>query len=381
MTGALLDDLYGRLVADVAQGRRLEPTEVKGLVDRGVFSAAEAREARLVDELLWPDELEGWARKATGRSLDLSNGYDPAPGRQARTWGRRPVIAVIGLEGAISPGRSRREPLGLGGLSGAESVVDQLEQAARSGEVKAIVLRIDSPGGDAVASDLIWRAVKKARERKPVIASLGDLAASGGYLAAVGAERIVAEPSTLTGSIGVFALKPDLSGLLQKLSIHRDVQTRGRNADIASPARPWTAEERALVEKQVDSVYGIFLDRVVEGRALPRAEVEQVAGGRVWSGRQALDRKLVDQLGGLADAVAVARERAGLGPDAVVEVRRMGGGWSGFTVDAVRAALAGDDPLLRRAAELLPELRTAALLLELGPVLALPVEWVDPPAP
>jgi protease IV len=381
MTGSLLDDAFDRVVADVARGRSLDPATVRGLVDQGVFSAAEARSERLVDELLWPDELEGWSRKVTGRRLDVADGYDPAPTRKARTWGRPPVIAVIGLEGIITAGRSRREPLGPGGLKGADSVVDQIEEAASSSQVKAIVLRIDSPGGDAVASDLIWRAVKKAREKKPVIASMGDLAASGGYLVAVGAERIVAEPSTLTGSIGVFVLKPEFSGLLEKLSIQRDVQTRGRHADIASMARPWTAEERALVERQVDVVYGHFLDRVVEGRGLPRSEVEKVAGGRVWSGQQALDRRLVDQLGGLDDAVAVARRQAGLAEDVVVEVRRVGGGWSDFKLSAAVAAVGGDEPLLRRAATLLPELRTAALLLELGPVLALPVEWVAPPRP
>lgn len=381
MTGALLDDVYDRLVGDVARGRKLEPAAVQGLIDRGVFSAVEARTERLVDELLWPDELEGWARKASGRPLDVAGGYAPAPRRQARHWGRSPVIAVIGLEGIISAGRSRREPLGIGGLSGAESVVDQLEEAARSSEVKAIVLRIDSPGGDAVASDLIWRAVKKARQKKPVIASMGDLAASGGYLVAVGAERIVAEPSTLTGSIGVFVLKPELSGVLEKLAVRRHVQARGKVADLASMARPWTAEERALVEKQVDVVYASFLDRVVEGRALPRAEVEKVAGGRVWTGQQALSRKLVDQLGGLDDAVAVARERAGLAGEAVVEVRRSGGGWSDFQLSSAVAGLGGDEPLLRRTAALFPELRAAALLLELGPILALPTEWLDPPGP
>jgi protease-4 len=379
MTSAILDDVFDRLVADIAASRKLDQATVRALVDRGVFSAADARQERLVDELLWPDQVEGWARRATGSSVEVDDGYDPPARRQARTWGRRPVIAVIGLEGTITAGRSRREPLGVGGLSGSESVVEQLDRAASAGEVKAIVLRIDSPGGDAVASDLIWRAVKKAREKKPVIASMGDLAASGGYLVAVGAERIIAEPSTLTGSIGVFVLKPELSGLLEKLSVHRDVQARGKNADIATVSRPWTPEERALVEKQVDVVYGNFLDRVVEGRALSRAEVEKVAGGRVWTGHQALARKLVDQIGGLDDAVAVARQRAGLGPDDAVEVRRLGGGWSDFQVSGGLRALAGDEPLLRRTAALFPELRTAALLLELGPVLALPLEWVEPP--
>jgi protease-4 len=378
MTGALLDDVFERLVTDVAAGRKLEVATVRALVDRGVFSAAESRQERLVDELLWPDEVEGWVKRASGTSLDVDEGYDPALRRQARRWGRPAVIAVIGLEGAISAGRSRREPLGVGPLTGAGSVIEQLEAAAAASDVKAIVLRIDSPGGDAVASDLIWRAVKKAREKKPVIASMGDLAASGGYLVAVGAERIIAQPSTLTGSIGVFVLKPELSGLLEKLSIHRDVQARGKNADLASMARPWTPEERALVEKQVDVVYGNFLDRVVEGRSLPRAEVERVAGGRVWTGQQALAHKLVDQLGGLDDAVAWARQRAGIRPGDLVEVRRVGGGWSDFRLSAGMKALAGDEPLLRRTAALFPELRTAALLLELGPVLALPLDWIEP---
>jgi protease-4 len=381
MTGAILDDIYDRLVTDLARGRRLEAAAVRGLLDRGVFSAAEARQERLVDELLWPDELEGWSRTVTGRGLDLAEGYDPAPPRQARRWGLPPVIAVVGLEGVIAAGHSRLEPLGGGRISGAETVVAQLEEAARDGRVKAIVLRVDSPGGDAVASDLIWRAVKKARERKPVIASMGDVAASGGYLAAVGAERILAEPSTLTGSIGVFVLKPELSGLLEKLSVHRDVQTRGRNADLTTLARPWRDEERALVARQVDAVYATFLDRVVEGRALPRAEVERVAGGRVWTGQQALTRRLVDQLGGLEEAVAVARSRAGLPADADVEVRRSGGDWRDLQVSLGAAVMTGGEAVLRRTAALFPELGAAALLLELGPVLALPVEWVAPPSP
>jgi protease-4 len=381
MTGALLDDVYGRLVADVARGRQLDPAAVQGLLDEGLFSAVEARAAGLVDEVLWPDELEGWARKVSGQALDAAGGYHPAPPRQARRWGPRPVVAVIGVEGAIAEGRSRREPLGAGGLTGARSLVERIEQASRSSEVKAIVLRIDSPGGDALASDLIWRAVKKARERKPVVASLGDLAASGGYLVAVGAQWIVAEPSTLTGSIGVFVLKPDFSGVLEKLAVHRSVQTRGRHADLASPARPWTPEERALLEKQVDAVYGTFLDRVVEGRSLSRAEVEPLAGGRVWTGRQALALKLVDQLGGLEEAVAVARERAGLPADAALEVRRVGGSWWDVKLAVALGGATGDEPLLSKTAALFPELRAAALLLELGPVLALPLEWVEPPGP
>ncbi len=208
---------------------------------------------------------------------------------------------------------------------------------------------------------------------------MGDVAASGGYLVAVGADAIVAEPSTLTGSIGVFAAKPDLSGLLEKISVGRTAWQRGDKAQLTSLTRPWTEAEQATLQKQIDVVYGTFLDRVAEGRGLPRAEVEKVAGGRVWTGRQALERKLVDQLGGLDDAVAVARQRAGLPAGAAVEVRRAGGGWRDFRLSEAVAAATGEEPLLGRTLALLPELRTAALLLELGPVLALPVEWLDPP--
>jgi protease-4 len=266
-------------------------------------------------------------------------------------------------------------------MTGAASVVEQLERAAKDARVKAIVLRVDSPGGDAVASDLIWRAVMKAREKKPVIASMGDYAASGGYLAAVGAETIVAEPSTLTGSIGVFVLKPEFSGLLGKLAIHRDAQARGQVAEVTSLAKPWTPAERAAVEKQVDATYANFLDRVAQGRRLPKAEVEKLAAGRVWSGQQALDRKLVDRLGGLADALALARERAGLAPDAFVEYRRSGGHWYDAKLAPAATQEAGPGTLTDKVLSALPELRTAAVLMELGPVLALPEEWLGEAPP
>jgi protease-4 len=308
--------------------------------------------------------------------VDLGGAYRPEPRRLAERWGPAAVIEVVRIEGAIAMGKSRGV-LGRDAIAGAETIARQIRRAAEDRSVAAIVLRIDSPGGDGTASDLVWRAVVKARERKPVVASMGDVAASGGYLVAVGAETVLAEPSTFTGSIGVFALKPDLSGLLQKLSATRESAARGETAELLSLAKPWSPAERAAIERQVTAFYRLFVDRVAEGRRLSREQVEPVAGGRVWTGQQALERGLVDRLGSLSDAIALARARAGLGPDAVVVVRRAEGdrGVGDLGLSLARAAL--PQPALVRAAAALPELRALALLAELGPVLALPLDAAE----
>ncbi len=379
VTNAVLDDVFDRFVGDVAAARRLAPEKVRAIVDVGLLGSEQARSAGLVDAVLWPDELEGWARRMAGKRVHLRGPYRPEPDRRAQRWGRPAVVEVIQVEGTIASGKSRGGPMGTGGLAGAETIARQIRSAASDGEVKAIVLRVDSPGGDGLASDLVWREVVRARARKPVVASMGDVAASGGYLVAVGADAIVAEPSTLTGSIGVFALKPDLSGLLGKLSIAREAFARGENAQWKSLARPWSASERRVLEKQIDDFYRLFVDRVTEGRKLPRDEVERLAGGRVFTGKQAFDRRLVDRLGSVQDAIALARERARLGPDDWVEVRRTASA-PADVADMLGEALAGvaaaAEPPLARALSAVPEVRALALLGELGPVLALPVDWV-----
>jgi protease-4 len=381
-TEALLDDVFGRFVADVATARRLAPERVRELVDEGLLGSEEAKDAGLVDAVLWPDQAQSLLRQVAGRGrLQLGGRYRPEPERAAQRWGPRPVVEVIRLEGAIVGGRSRR---GVADLAGAETVVAQLRRAAADGDVKAIVLRVESPGGDGLASDLIWREVVRARMRKPVVASMGDLAASGGYLAAVGADAILAEPSTLTGSIGVFVLKPDLSGLLGKLGVKREAWARGDVAQLGSVTKPWSERERRAVERQIEAFYRLFVDRVAEGRRLARDRAEAVAGGRVWTGRQAAERGLVDGLGSLADAIALAAEKAGV-PRRDVEVRRAGDGGegSGLVSGALLRAAA---PLARpsattpleRGLAALPEVRALEVLSEMGPVLALPVEWVAP---
>ncbi len=384
-TNALLDDVFGRLIADIAAARKLPPERVRALVDEGLFGSEEAKAARLVDEVIWPDEAEQVVARLAGRRVRLAGPYRPEAGRAAQRWGTRPAIEVVRVQGAIIGGRSRR---GLAELAGAETVAGQLRRAAADRDVKAIVLRIESPGGDGLASDLIWREVVRARRRKPVIASMGDLAASGGYLAAVGADAIVAEPSTLTGSIGVFVLKPDLSGLLAKLGVSREAWARGETAQLASGAKPWSDKERRAIERQIEAFYKLFVDRVAEGRRLPRPQVEAVASGRVWTGRQALERGLVDRVGSLEDAIALAAERARLAPGDA-EIRRAAGRdgpglVGGALVRAAAAAPGAASVPFSRALESLPEVRALAelseVLSEMGPVLALPVEWLLEPA-
>jgi protease IV len=375
---SVLDDAFGRFVTDVAAARRLAPEKVRALVDQGLFGSEEAQQAGLVDAVIWPDEAEGLLRRMVGR-VRVGGKYRPESIRAAQRWAVPPVVEVIRIEGAIVAGRSRS---GMADLAGAETVAAQLRAAAADGGVKAIVLRVESPGGDGLASDLIWREVVRARAKKPVVASMGDLAASGGYLAAVGADAIVAEPSTLTGSIGVFVLKPDLSGLLAKLGITREAWARGETSQLAATGKPWTEKERRAIERQIESFYRIFVDRVAEGRKLPRAQVEATAGGRVWTGRQALERGLVDVLGSLEDAVVLAVQRAGL-DRRDVSIRRAEGGegpglLAGTLIHAAAPLSRGAAPAAARALARIPELRALEVLSEMGPVLALPVEWVAP---
>jgi protease-4 len=377
VTNSLLDDRFGRKVKLLAEARHLSEARVRELVDVGLFTSEEAAGAGLVDELIWPDELGDRIGAALGRGVALDRHWDPGQPRAAQVWGKLPEIGVIPIEGVIAAGKSRLSPLGTETIAGAETIRHQLEAAAGDPDVRAIVLRIDSPGGDATASDGIWRAVVQARKQKPVVAVMGDYAASGGYLAAVGADVVLAQPSTLTGSIGVFALKPDLSGLLSKLEVNDVAIQRGAHARILSVLKPWTPEERSLVERQVAAFYRSFIGRVAEGRRLTPEQVSAAAAGRVWTGAQALDQKLVDRIGTFSDAVALARERAGIAPGADVSLRTYESSRSLFSLFGGASEERAQGGLGRLLAAL-PELRTAALLTELGAVVALPVSWAAP---
>jgi protease-4 len=311
---ALLDDLFGRYVRRVSEKRRLDGGKLKALLDKGILKPQEALEAGLLDGLVYPDQLEEEVGKLLGGKISLEKtGLEP-PALRETQWGVRPRITVVRVEGNILRGEGRRDPLGAVKVAGSEPIARRIRRAADDPEVKAIVVRIDSPGGDGTASDLIWRELVRARKekKKPVIASMGDVAASGGYYVAAGADEIWAEPSTITGSIGVFVGHFNLQELYGKLGLTLTTLKRGESADIFSTARDLNDGERRTLQTWVENFYDQFVDRVAEARGLSREQVHAVAQGRVWTGAQAQERKLVDRLGSFEEAVQAAKKRAGI---------------------------------------------------------------------
>jgi protease-4 len=226
---------------------------------------------------------------------------------------------VIYASGAIMSGKSGSSLLG-GEVMGSETMVKAIRQAEEDKTVKAIVLRVDSPGGSAIASDVIWREVMLTRAMKPVIASMSDVAASGGYYIAMPAHAIVAEPATLTGSIGVVMLKFVIDGTLKKIGMNMEGVTSGRYADLYSPVRAFSPQERAKVQEQMQAIYDTFVEKAAAGRNTTPERIDAVGQGRVWTGKQAKQIGLVDELGGLDRALVLAKQRAKLSPDADVEL-------------------------------------------------------------
>jgi protease-4 len=304
---AYLDSDVRTFHSAVGTGRRLDPGQINRIWDEGLIPTSRAKDLGLIDEVISPAELEDRHRGA----------YGPRVEREGR-WGLRKRIAIVPVIGTIAPGKNYEDPLGLVRVAGAETVVRALRIAQDDPLVAGIVLRVDSPGGDSLASDLMYRAVLEAKKRKPVFASMGDVAASGGYAAAMGADRIYALPSTITGSIGVFFIKPVVDKLANKLGVHHETIKRGKISDLLSLFQPWTPEEKSAAQKWVDSTYDDFITEVAASRKLTKGQVDAIARGRVWSGEDALARGLIDQLGGLPDAVDAARIQANIpSPDDV----------------------------------------------------------------
>lgn len=312
---ALLDDLFDHLVAAVAEGRGRSEDEVLSLIDAGPYTASEAEEAGLVDGTLYPDELQHRLDGTFTSTYLLDEEYlEQLP---HSGWNAPRRIAVVLVTGAITSGESQAPGILGGGSTGAETVVKALEQARKDPTVKAVVLRVDSPGGSAFASEDIHRAVGLLQQRgKPVVVSMGGVAASGGYYVAAGADSIFAEPGTITGSIGVYGGKISFEGLYEQLGIGATTWSRGRRAAMWRSSRPFDPVEDAALEHMIDNTYATFKARVAEGRDLDPARVESLARGRVWSGTRAHELGLVDELGGLFDAVDEARELAGIRADA-----------------------------------------------------------------
>jgi protease IV len=312
--------LTQQLTEAIAERLKIDSGEARELIDRGPFLAEDALAARLVDALGYRDQVYADVRAAAGpdafllylgryqRSRALAQRARKLPNPSEN------VVALIHASGPIRRGRSGRGPVG-GGAMGSDTIAAALRAATKDQRARAVVLRVNSPGGSYVASDTIWREVVRAREAgKPVVVSMADVAASGGYYIAMAADAIVAQPGTLTGSIGVLGGKPVTASLLERAGVTVDAVTEGRHADMFTTTRPFSDEEWDRLNAWLDRIYEDFTSKVADGRGLSIDQVHEVARGRVWTGADAAGNGLVDQLGGLETAVALARRKAGL-PD------------------------------------------------------------------
>ena len=312
----LLDSIEEQFIGGIAAARGMEPAALRAVMDAGPAAPDDLVEAGLVDGAAFMSDI----LKELGEERPVIEGeqwaqVDPA------SVGFAPVarVALVYGSGNVVTGEAERTRSGSPVLAGT-TVSKALEDAAADESVDAILFRVDSPGGSALASDLVWHATQQARRKKPVVVSFSDVAASGGYYVACGADAIVAQPGTITGSIGVLMIRPVIERLYEKLGIGFEVLTRGAHAHLFSTSRPLDPAERKVLADEVERTYQLFLDRVVAGREIERAQLDAVARGRVWTGAQAAERGLVDTLGGLHGAVGRIREALKLAPDADVEL-------------------------------------------------------------
>ena len=312
----LLDDEYTLLVDSLASARRSTPDGMRELIDEGPFTATAAHERGLVDTLLARADLDSMATHAGGTRRPEAS-FTRYAEEGGEVTGEH--IALVVAEGEIVDGKSTEGAFG-GRSVGDRTLVEALREIRGRRNIRAVVLRIDSPGGSGNASDAVWQELRRLRRDKPVIVSMGDVAASGGYYIACAADAIVADPATITGSIGVFGGKLNVLGLYRKLGLNVETITRGRHAAMWSPFQDFDAEEEALYQKSLDQFYDVFLSRVAEGRKMSPALVDSVGQGRVWSGMAAKQRGLVDRFGGLHEAMEVARARAHIDPNADIVV-------------------------------------------------------------
>ena len=319
MRDTMVDSIYAQWLAAVAAGRHMTVDEVRAIAEHGPYTAGDLARtgtgaAKLVDAVAPPDTVAELIAH-DGGDYGISSPSETRPER----W-QRPEIAVIYVNGDITDGESKSVPVLGQSLSGGETVVSALAAARADSSVRAVVLRIDSPGGSALASELISREVFATRKVKPVICSMSNYAASGGYFVAAGCDAIFAEPMTITGSIGIFSGKFDVSGLAKKLGVDVNVYRHGEHADAESMFRPFTDEERAALMAQLQYGYSRFVGAVAEGRNMTKEQVDALGRGHVYTGADAKPIKLVDTFGGIGDAIDEAKRRIGLDPREQVDV-------------------------------------------------------------
>jgi protease IV len=337
---AVIDDYYEQLVETIAADRKLEKAAVRELIDEGLFTPERAKEAKLIDRVAYEDDLADqlktdlkaeqlvFDRQYGKKKLDTDfSGFagfmklmEIMTGAEPSTpTSRNPKIAVVYAVGPIMSGESAASAFGGESTVGSDTLIKALRDAEKDEKVKAIVLRVDSPGGSALASDLIWRQISLSK--KPFVVSMGDVAASGGYYISMGAAKIFAEPGTLTGSIGVVGGKIALKGLLDKIGVTTEVISRGKNAGTLSALDPFTESEREAWKRMMKDVYTQFTTKAAAGRKMDLDKLEKLAGGRIFTGRMAVENGLVDKLGTLSDAIAEAKGLASLKPDDKIELQ------------------------------------------------------------
>lgn len=305
-TQALIDDVYAAVIDGIAANRRLDAREVKKIVDQSPLPLDEYVKAKMIDGIGYEDELHGSLKAQHPEVSFRTYAKTSAP----LPFGGAKKIAVIFAAGEINLGRSGGQSLLGDAVLGADTLAEQLRQARNNFAVKAVVLRVDSPGGSAVASDVILREAELLAKKKPLVISMSDLAASGGYWISMAAQKILAEPETITGSIGIISGKFVLKGLYDKLGINKELVTTSEFAGMYSDYQPFSERERQKVLAEMGFIYREFLKKVAHNRKLDTDAVEKIARGRVWSGKRALDLGLIDGLGGLNEAVDEAKKLA-----------------------------------------------------------------------
>jgi len=323
---AVLDEYFSRFTNAIAESRKKSVDDVKGLVDGAPYNAVQAKSLGLIDDAFYREQVDTDLKAKLGYKEDdklrtISSGdYREIPS-DSLGLNKGEKVAIIYASGAINVGHSTNGPLN-GEMVGSDTIVSAINDAAEDKGIKAIVLRVDSPGGSALASDLMWHAIENAKTKKPVVVSMSDVAASGGYYIACNANKIVAEPSTITGSIGMFLGKPVVKGLYDWLGVTNQYVMRGKNSGIFRETEKWTPEERAKMEEMAKGVYyDNFLPKVAKGRGKTDEEINTIGQGRVWTGTQAKANGLIDEFGGLERAIDIAKSLANLPADK--DVRRV----------------------------------------------------------
>lgn len=307
------NSIWGNITKGIAKSRNITVDDVNRFADEGAFFASpeKAVEYKLIDELKYRSEVEKYLIEQSGQTGDKLKTVGLSNMKNIKNTEReyRNKIAIVYAEGEIT------QSLVSSPYSGShpyisEKINENLRKLADNDEVKAVVLRINSPGGSAYTSEQIWKQVYELKKKKPVVVSMGSVAASGGYYIASGASKIIAEPNTLTGSIGIFGMFPNTTGLFNKLALTTDIVKTNKYADFGDPSRPMTNDEKALIQGYIERGYDTFLTRCAEGRGVSKADIDSIGQGRVWTGEQALKIGLVDELGGIERAVELASELA-----------------------------------------------------------------------